>query len=116
MLLRRAVKESFAVSIRAGTVQPQNSSTQLSLILIIFAGQEVDEFRRARFNGAAGVTIRGDDGLAQGLQSLVFVSWEKLGCIDLGSRFFRSHHVMCVFGRLGRNNAQHRGRGRAHGQ
>ena len=84
-------------------------AAEFQLIVGILAGEQVDKFRRARFFGAAGIGVCGNDGLAERLERLVLLRREKFRSIDArrGGGLLRCHHVVRVFGGLRRNHPQH---------
>src|SRR5271154_5367789 len=78
-------------AIRAGRIEPHNSSAQLELVLGVFAGEQVNELRRASFHGSTGLIVSGDDGITQCLERLVLMSGEKFWLVAAGrsGSFFR---------------------------
>ena len=79
LLLRRAVEISLAVAVDAGIVEPHQSSAESDLIVLVFAGDQVDKLGRARFDRPFCVCIGRDDGLAERLQRFVIVGGKNLG-------------------------------------
>src|SRR5712692_7501242 len=84
LLFRRAVQIRVAIAIDTSRIEPHQPAAQLQLIVLIFAGEQVNELGRTGFNGAAGVIVRGNDCLAKRLQRLVVVRREK--CRGIAAR------------------------------
>src|SRR5271165_1157643 len=110
-----AIEKSGAVLVGTEIIKPHQAAAEFKLILVVLAGEEIDEFRRAGFNGSAGFFVRGNNGVAQGDQSLELVRREKLGSIPpcRGRRFGLLHHLMSEPCRFRRNHLQDRARPRA---
>ena len=64
-LLGGAIQIGGGVAVGAEAVKPKETAAKFELILGVFAGEEVDEFRCAGFDGAAGLIVFGDDGFAK---------------------------------------------------
>ena len=108
LLLRRAVEKNLLIAINAGVIQPHQPAAEGDLIIQILAGEQVDEFRCTRLDRALGVLVRRDDGLAKTLQRFVGRRRKELGSVSAAlRRLLRLHHVVGVFRRFQRNDAQH---------
>ena len=64
-LVGSALQIGGGVAIGAETVEPIEAATEFELILFVFAGEEVDEFGAAGFDGTAGFFVFGDDGFTK---------------------------------------------------
>src|SRR5258706_292457 len=75
---------SNADTIRAKAIEPHHSTAQRQLIVLVFAGKEIDELRRACLDGTRGALIRRDDGIAKRRKRLVLMRGEELGTVSSG--------------------------------
>src|SRR5260370_15490332 len=117
-LLGRALHEDFVVAVRAGGIQPEEPAAKLQLIFGVFAGEQIDEFRRAGFHRAPGFFILGDDGIAQKQERRVLCDGKIFWRVRArrSSSLLLVHHLVDVLGGLRGNNLQHRASGRAEGE
>src|SRR6267143_477902 len=118
LLLRRALHEDVAITIRASGIQPEKPTAEFQLIFRILAGEQIDKFRRACFHRPAGFFILGDNSVAQKQQRGVLRRREIFRRVR--ARRSRSpllvHHLVDVLGGLRGDNLQNRSTDRAHGQ
>jgi len=89
----------------AGGVEPLEQIAEGFLVIRVFTGDQVNEFGRAGFDGAAGVAVGGDDGVAKGLEGFVLLRVEEPGGIRR-SGLFVFDQMMRVFGGLERDGAE----------
>src|SRR5258708_3220219 len=118
LLVWCALHEDIAVAVRAGGIQPEEPAAKLQLIFGVFAGEQIDEFRRAGFHRAPGFFILGDDGIAQKQERRVFCDGKIFWRVRArrSSSLLLVHHLVDVLGGLRGNNLQHRASGRAEGE
>ena len=64
-LLGRAGEIGAGEAVGAKTVEPEESASEFELVGFVFAGEEINEFGRAGFDGTAGFFVFGDDGIAK---------------------------------------------------
>ena len=67
LLIRCTFQVNLFIAIRTNAIQPEDSSSQLSLVLLVFAGHQIDELRRPRFHRASRMIVWRNDRLAEGL-------------------------------------------------
>ncbi len=117
-MLGRALQVNLPVAVGACAVEPHQAAAERNLVVLVLTGQQVDELRRASFDGAAAVGVRRNDALAECLQSFVAVGVEELWRVGLRRRgsLLRHDHAVRMLSRLQRDDAQHRSCGRAQGQ
>src|SRR5215469_1438945 len=94
--------------IGAVAVQPEKTTAEPQLILLVFAGKEIDELGSSGFDRTTGFFVFGDDHVAQNHKRRVLccreVFWRVVSCWR-GSLFLVDH-LMNVFGSLGGNDLQ----------
>src|SRR5579859_6132042 len=98
----------MGVAVGAKTVQPHQPSAKGELILLIFTGEQIDEFRRASFHGAAGFVVLGDNRVAKRGERVVLV-WRKIFWDVLSGwrcRFFTVNHLVSIFRGFCRDDLQ----------
>ena len=107
-MLGSAFEENFAVAVGAETIEPEEAAAEPELILFILAGEEIDEFRRTGFDGAAGFFVFGDDGIAESDQRGVLRRGKIFGRVlsCRGGGLFLAHHLVDVGGGLRRNDLE----------
>src|SRR5271169_3400596 len=54
------IEKGAAVLVDTEIIEPHQAAAEFKLIIVVLAGEEIDEFRRAGFNGSAGFFIRGN--------------------------------------------------------
>ena len=75
------IEKGAAVSVGAEIVEPHEAAAERKLVVCIFAGEEIDEFRRAGFNRSAGFFVLGNNGVAEEDECGVLVRGKKFGSV-----------------------------------
>jgi hypothetical protein len=65
-LVGGAIQIWAGVAVGAETIEPIQAATESQLIFFVFAGEQIDKFGGAGFDGSAGFFVLGDDGFAKG--------------------------------------------------
>src|SRR6266481_1527384 len=110
LLFRRALRKDVGVTVGAETIEPEEPAAELQLIFGVLAGEQVNEFRRAGLDRAAGFFVLGNDEVAQSDQRGVVRDGKIFRSIFPCRRrsFLFVHHLVDVLGGLRRNHLQHR--------
>src|SRR5882762_8400330 len=100
LLLRGAFHENLAVAVGAEAVQPEESAAEAQLIFFVLAGQQVDEFRSAGFDRAAGFFVLGNNRVAERNERRILRRGEKFRSVlpSRGRGFLLVHHLVDVLG------------------
>src|SRR5208282_3143554 len=65
LLCGGAIEEEVFVAVGAEIVQPHQSASQMRLVVLVFAREEIDELRRAGLDGAARNLVLGNNGITK---------------------------------------------------
>src|SRR5256885_9541841 len=97
-LSRRALQINLSVLVRAPRIEPQQPAAELHLKLFVLARQQIDKFRRARFDRSSRFFILRQDRVAQRIQRLILMRIEELRRVLPRRRrsLFVVHHLMRV--------------------
>ena len=111
-LIEAAFHKRLFVTVHAEAVQPNQTTAERELELIVFTGEQVDKFRGASFDGSAGVIVFGDDRVAEPVQRFILVRRKVFRRVfpRWGRRLLFSDGLMGKLGGLRGNDLQNRAR------